>query len=401
MTEQSTRQPEIAEYRPRISTAISTIIDTVRRVTEHGIILTEAMTEAVIIDPLLATLGYAVWEFQKQGIAEGIGSIPDYTILPKQPAQWFLEIKKWMHPLTVKDANQTVGYAFSQGTRWAVLTNGNEWRIYDAHCQAPLAEKCLVTLPALTSPRAADILALLAKPAICANLLTQMQRTQLLAMAIHTALTDPESPAIAALRQTLAHTTLHDVTRDEIATTVQSLVTGSTVPYYHATAATCESSLVCDRPSERFAGSEAELYPIADLATRRPSPSRRTPCSVILPDGSEAPAASWRRVAQCVIEWCAGHYGLPELPFAGISTAAPERYFLAAEPIHPNGRQGRAWIPLSAPGATVYLDGHHSARGFCRLLKALLRAVGIDPATVRVRLTPAPTLDARSETLYA
>ena len=181
--------------------ALGTIQASVDKAIANGIHMTEAMTESIVIDQMLIALGYDLWDYQKQGVAEGIGTIPDYTVLPKTPQQWFLEVKKWHLPLTEKEASQTVNYAHNQGNRWAVLTNGDEWRIYDAHSQQPLAEKCIFTVKALSSTDAFEFFSLLTKQAMIEDHLAKSIRERSITNIIQAELTNINSPTIKYLRK--------------------------------------------------------------------------------------------------------------------------------------------------------------------------------------------------------
>ena len=57
-------------------------------------------------------------------------------------------------------AKQLTGYALTTGVRWAVLTNGDEYRVYNAY-GAPIADKLLHTVRLSDQdPRAAEMLSL-------------------------------------------------------------------------------------------------------------------------------------------------------------------------------------------------------------------------------------------------
>jgi hypothetical protein len=77
---------------------------------------------------------------------------------------------------------------------------------------------------------------------------------------------------------------------------------------------------------------------------------------------------------------------LPQLPFLAGTAAHTTRYFLNTSPIHAGGTTGKDWERISAGEFTCYMDAHHSARGFCRILMLLLQAVKVDPASIKIRL---------------
>ena len=144
--------------RSAIRDAIPSILESVAKVGEHGMVMTEAMTEMIVIDKLLTALGYHPWDIQKQGVVEGIGNIPDYSILPDKAQQWFLEVKKWKLPLSIREASQVVTYASNKGKRWAVLTNGDEWRVFDVFSTVDLTQKCIQSLSSINDTNAISFL---------------------------------------------------------------------------------------------------------------------------------------------------------------------------------------------------------------------------------------------------
>lgn len=91
----------------------------------------EATTCEWVILPILHEIGYAKWEVLPRD-ADASGNIPDYTLLPGlEDKTFYLEAKAWEKNLEVRHANQAVSYADENGKRWAVLTNGQCWRLYD------------------------------------------------------------------------------------------------------------------------------------------------------------------------------------------------------------------------------------------------------------------------------
>ena len=96
----------------------------------------EAETCHWVIVPLLEACGYARHEINSQN-PDGAGKYPDFTILTGTQYQWFLEAKSWNVTLADSHINQAIFSAYSTGRRWVVLSNGQEWRLYDATVHAP------------------------------------------------------------------------------------------------------------------------------------------------------------------------------------------------------------------------------------------------------------------------
>ncbi len=96
----------------------------------------EAETCHWVIVPLLEACGYAKHDIKSQN-SDGAGKFPDFTILWGTEHQWYLEAKSWNVKLSDDHINQAIYSAYSTGKRWVVLSNGREWRLYDASVHAP------------------------------------------------------------------------------------------------------------------------------------------------------------------------------------------------------------------------------------------------------------------------
>lgn len=125
----------------------------------------EAFTCTTLIEPVLKSLGWRVIPEQSMPKSTGTRKRPDYCLFATDDAyqqaavsdaqtlfqlcDTVLEAKKWNHPLDQLSSKETPGWFPSQqiqdylnkakdaqGVRffdWAILTNGNEWRLYCEH----------------------------------------------------------------------------------------------------------------------------------------------------------------------------------------------------------------------------------------------------------------------------
>lgn len=95
-----------------------------------------------IVYPLLRAAGYDAIKIAAQRHSHGI---PDYTILPADSAYtWYVEAKAWSAALDENHASQALMYAYLNGKRWVMLTNGREWRLYDARVMADCSRERVV-----------------------------------------------------------------------------------------------------------------------------------------------------------------------------------------------------------------------------------------------------------------
>ncbi len=125
------------------------IKEEIEKVRSYGEPANEAETCHWVIVPLLEASGYARNEIRTQN-ADGAGRYPDYTILPNAPEKWFLEAKAWRETLRDEHVHQAVYSAYSTGQRWVVLSNGREWRLYDATTRGSKPGDRLVSVAFLT-----------------------------------------------------------------------------------------------------------------------------------------------------------------------------------------------------------------------------------------------------------
>lgn len=102
----------------------------------------------------------------------------DYALLIQRNPTLFVEAKALDENLEdQKWANQIVSYAAVAGVEWVVLTNGDEYRMYNAHAPVPVEEKLFRTVRVSADvDEAAEALSSLSKPRILENSLTSLWR---------------------------------------------------------------------------------------------------------------------------------------------------------------------------------------------------------------------------------
>lgn len=128
--------------------------------------LSEADTKRVIIEPILSLLGWdigGIYEVKNEYRSKSSDNPVDYGIfLDKKPA-FLLEAKPLGHNISDRKCiTQTVAYASTCGTEWAVITNGKDWAIYNS--LAPVdAEKKLFRKFSIDQEGADEDLSLLQK----------------------------------------------------------------------------------------------------------------------------------------------------------------------------------------------------------------------------------------------
>lgn len=105
----------------------------------------EQNTKAVLIAPLLAALGWNLFNLSE--VVREYKNKPqdnpvDYALFVLRSPSLFIEAKDLGTNLDDRKwVSQILGYATVVGVEWAVLTDGDEYRIYNAHAPVDVSEK--------------------------------------------------------------------------------------------------------------------------------------------------------------------------------------------------------------------------------------------------------------------
>lgn len=153
--------------------ALSSVLEDIRgKIARYkGKDLNEQNTKTALIEPVLRALGWNVGdleEVQQEYKRRPQDKPVDYALLLLRTPRLFVEAKGLEQNLNDRKwANQIMGYATVAGVEWVVITNGDEYRIYNACAAVPIEEKLFraVTLTEENS-RAEDTLVLLSKERI-------------------------------------------------------------------------------------------------------------------------------------------------------------------------------------------------------------------------------------------
>lgn len=116
---------------------------------EHGDHLSEQDTKAVLIDPILSALGWRLDELgdvRREYRVKPQDNPVDYALFVYGQPQLFVEAKALSHSLDRKSAAQVLGYAAVVGVGWCLVTNGDEYRLYNSHAQVDVDEKLFRSL---------------------------------------------------------------------------------------------------------------------------------------------------------------------------------------------------------------------------------------------------------------
>ena len=136
--------------------------------------INETATRTILISPMLKALG---WDYedleqvQMEYHQQATNTRVDYALMHQGTPRLFVEAKALGTDLDdLKWASQILGYAAVAGVKWVVLTDGNEYRVYNAHASVPVEEKLFHTIRATDDDaHAAEILELLARDGLRDN----------------------------------------------------------------------------------------------------------------------------------------------------------------------------------------------------------------------------------------
>jgi Restriction Enzyme Adenine Methylase Associated len=141
----------------------------------------EQNTKAALVEPMLRALGWDtedVEEVHREYRRRPSDKPVDYALMLGREPRLFVEAKGLDENLNDhKWAIQIISYATVAGVEWVVLTNGDEYRIFNAHAPVPVEEK-LFKKVSLSDDGAesADALRLLAKDQIQRDSLAALWR---------------------------------------------------------------------------------------------------------------------------------------------------------------------------------------------------------------------------------
>ncbi|GIG98693.1 hypothetical protein Pma05_52660 [Plantactinospora mayteni] len=129
--------------------------------------LGEQNTKASLISPIIEALGWDLRdpdEVSHEYRRKGTDNPVDYALLLLRTPKLFIEAKGLGENLDVpRWANQTIAYATAAGVEWVALTDGMQWRIYNAHAPVPIEQKLFRTVRIDDTEQAVELLSLLTK----------------------------------------------------------------------------------------------------------------------------------------------------------------------------------------------------------------------------------------------
>jgi Restriction Enzyme Adenine Methylase Associated len=153
----------------------------------------ESNTKAGLIEPIIAALGWDVVdpdEVHREYRRRPADNPVDYALLLSRTPRLFIEAKGLGENINdPKWANQTISYAAVAGVEWVALTDGAEWRVYNAHAPVPVEQKLFRAVRVAEDlDEAFELLALLSKDNMRDNRIQELWRGFFVDRQVHAAL---------------------------------------------------------------------------------------------------------------------------------------------------------------------------------------------------------------------
>jgi len=183
--------------------------------------INEQNTKTALIHPVLRALGWDVGdleEVQQEYKRRPRDKPVDYALLVLRTPRLFVEAKALGQNLDDRRwANQIMGYATVAGVEWVVITNGDEYRIYNACAAVPVEEKLFRTV-AVTDPGSPveETLSLLSKDRISENEIEILWKAHFVDRQVHAALdklftADPDPSLVRLVKKRVKDLSPQDI----------------------------------------------------------------------------------------------------------------------------------------------------------------------------------------------
>ena len=135
------------ETRQQLAATVTKLQETIQQIRKEKVSIGEEATKTALINPLLATLGWDVGDIHE--VRMEYKRTPkdkpvDYALCDRLSGFLCLFVEAKALDIILDDRKwiiQTVNYANVVGVKWCVLTNGDEYRLYNAHAEEAVEDK--------------------------------------------------------------------------------------------------------------------------------------------------------------------------------------------------------------------------------------------------------------------
>lgn len=326
------------------------VIETLKaRITNHGASLreNEIRTRSALIDPLLQALG---WPISDPALVT-----PEYDVRGRR-ADYALHMTNTLPAATLEakrlgqhseiHRGQMLSYANEAGIRYAGLTDGDVWELYEVFKAGQLEERCLLKISIATTPahQAALKLLLLWRPNLASG------QPVAASPPVLTAKVDGGSSVPAPMED------------GSLPNSVE-LISGHVI----------SEPPVVSLPSMTVEG----WKPLSEISPKISGDS--PPSAIRLPDGNELRLRkAWSASVESTAAWL---WSKELLTLSNVPVkSSKKRYIVNTEPSHPAGNGFN--FPKEVVGTPIWAEGNIGARAAVSNAKKLLELCGVSPSTV-------------------
>lgn len=185
----------IGEQRQVLADTLKRVRERIADLRQQKRSIGEQNTKGLLIEPVLSSLGWdlqSLDEFSREYRRNPQDNPVDYALFLVGAPCLFIEAKALDTDLSDhKWVTQTIAYAVTAGVEWCVLTNGDEYRLYNTHAPVDVEEKLFrkvqVSDPT-TEPYTVDTLDLLSKGKMAEKLPSVLWKAHFVDRRVKTAL---------------------------------------------------------------------------------------------------------------------------------------------------------------------------------------------------------------------
>jgi hypothetical protein len=341
----------------------------------------EQNTKATLIEPILLALGWDIYnpdEVDREYRHQPSDDPVDYALKLDGRPVLFVEAKALRLPLgNGRWVKQLLSYGVVAGVDWCVLTNGDEYRIYNAHAPVEATEKlfqCFSISDVEAEEEVLRVLELLSRPSMAEGRITALWQREFVGRCVLARLQELVSEKDRSFMNLLRKSPLlraeqPQTIRDALDTVQITLEGTSSAPD-----TSTEAAPAADQPPQEPAKAPA------------PTRTRGRRQTIILRLGSdvfECPTAN--AILVNTANWLVrqGKLGPEHCPVI----ANPRRgigqlwCLVNSQPVHPGGQEFRAPKILENQ---LYVETLGGRKDFERYSRNLLKWAGLDPTLLQI-----------------
>lgn len=270
---------------PELRDAVKQCVERLGRFRQSTQKLGEQNTKASLVEPIIDALGWDIYdpdEVHREYRRRGSDNPVDYALLLLRAPRLFVEAKGLGENLDdPRWANQTISYAAVAGVEWVALTDGVEWRIYNAHALVPVEQKLFRAVRLDSDADAAvELLCLLSKENMRENRIGELWKSFFIDRQVHAELAElfgsaePAPELVTLLSQRLTKLTNGEI-RSSLVRARATFDFAAAVTTPPATSARPEAVGKATIPEPRHGGPSARPVPTRGQPQQRISPEER------------------------------------------------------------------------------------------------------------------------------